>query len=380
MPPGVVADMAQHDRWAASFQVLDDDAVLLILSCLARSAACGPQALARVAQCSRRLQRLVDTESLWAALCHSQFPHTRLPRTDGTRGLQQCFAGRVKLPLRLAYELDLVIGGLRCLTDKQSAATHSRITDGAAEGWLTEPPIYSSSGLDRSLLSLTLTGYCMPAADIVQDVSAVRPAGKLAVETLIMYRIFRVGLGLSTLMSDSRMPPTVPPVTKPELASEQVRPLLEECQSLLLDSIEHSCSSFGDAGWVGAWCNATQARLEQFDPWGQGTLHWPDIPWRRSALGFILQYFSPDRPTGAIGDGTLDSVDHLLWALNLRDMVDRFDAVLEEIREDGEDLSLPRRWVPLGLPRRGVEAVAHKWWFEAPPDEAALAAFWGNRC
>jgi hypothetical protein len=375
MPPGVVADVAQHDR-AAAFQVLDDDAVLLILSCLARSTPDGPQALARAAQCSRRLQRLVDTESLWAALCRSEFPHAHLPTTGGTRGLQQCFAERVSLPLRLAYELDLVVGGLRHLTDIQSAATHSWVTGGSAEGWLTEPPIYSSSGLDRSLLSLAPT-----TADVVQDVSAVRPAGSLTVETLIMYRIFRVGLGLTTLMADSRMPPMVAPVTKPELASEQLRLLLEECESLLLESINYSRSSFGDGGWVSAWCSATQLRLEQFDPWGQGTLHWPDIPWRRSALGFLLQFFSPDKPTGAIDDGTLDSVDHMSWATNLRDLVvNRFDAVLEEIREDGEDLSLPRRWVPLGLPRRGVEAVAHKWWFEEPPDEAALAAFWGNRC
>jgi hypothetical protein len=115
-------------------------------------------------------------------------------------------------------------------------------------------------------------------------------------------------------------------------------------------------------------------------------LHWPDIPWRRSALGFLLQFFSEkffepsDKLTDAFGDGALVE-QHFSWAINLRDQVEnRFDAVLEEIKEDGEDLSLPRRWVPLGLPRRGVEAAAHKWWFEAPPDEAALAAFWGNRC
>eukprot|EP01043_Picozoa_sp_COSAG02_P105862 COSAG02_NODE_41864_length_390_cov_0.701031_1_plen_101_part_01 len=92
MPPDVFVSNMEQQR-AAAFQLLDDDAVLMILSCLAQSPG-DPQTLARIAQCSRRLQRLVSTESIWTDLCRSEFPHARLPTTGGTSALQQCFAER----------------------------------------------------------------------------------------------------------------------------------------------------------------------------------------------------------------------------------------------------------------------------------------------
>ena len=358
-----------------TLDALGDDTILLILRRLARPSPAHPQtppqALARTAQCSRRLQRLVENDSLWAELCRSEFPHSRLPTAGGTGVLQRCFAERVTLPLRLASELDHAIGGLRRLVELQSAGKH---TD--ASSWSVEPAIYSSSGLDRRMLvSLPRAGE-----DSDDTSTATPPSSQPTLETLVMYRFFRVGLGLNTLAKS-----TVPDDAGADAAAaaapanEQLRLLLEDCDGLLRDSIRGSQHGAGSGGWIAEWCGATQRRLQEFDPWGQGTLNWPDIPWRRSALAFVLQFFGQTVPRStaepeAEPEGTA-------WVAAVRDQVESsFDTMLQELREEGEDLSLPRRWVPLGLPRQGPEAAAHEWWFEPPPDEVALASHWGNRC
>lgn len=99
-----------------SFETLDDDTVLLILTHLAQPSP-QPQALSRTGQCSRRLRRLAGSEHLWLALCRSAFPHSALPA--GTGALQKCYAERVGLPLRLASELDRAIGGLQRILASQ---------------------------------------------------------------------------------------------------------------------------------------------------------------------------------------------------------------------------------------------------------------------
>ena len=83
----------------------------------------------------------------------------------------------------------------------------------------------------------------------------------------------------------------------------------------------------------------------------------------------MLQFFSP---AFAQEEGTVAI---------LKRQVESLDLSLANVAEEGEDLSLPRSWVPRGLPRAGVEAEAHRWWFQTA-DEAVLAAgfLWGNRC
>lgn len=105
-----------------SFEALDDDTVLLVLNALAQPLP-HPRALARAAQCSRRLWRLAGSERLWLKLCRSAFPHSRLPTSGGTDALRRCYAERVALPLRLASELDRAIGGLQSLLSSQAAVS-----------------------------------------------------------------------------------------------------------------------------------------------------------------------------------------------------------------------------------------------------------------
>lgn len=255
-----------------------------------------------------------------------------------------------------------------------------------AAGVSMEPPIYSSTGLDHTLVNMSTpcgTGW------------EVLPTTHPTIQSLVMYRLFRAGLGLTTLVTSATTPQLTPvgdhvPISdkdSSEAASEneQLRLLLEECVDLLHKSIAGSHRGPDSGGWVVAWTVATQKRLAQFDSWGSETTTWADVPWRRSALGFLLQFFALDTEASGTGDRQTgvqpDVAAQPRWLAALKHQVESFDAGLHSIAEEGEDLSLPRRWVPRGLPRRGPHAAAHRWWFQTA-DEAVLAAgfLWGNRC
>ena len=393
---------------AASLDTLDDDTVLVILNNLAQPSPY-PQALARTAQCSRRLRRLAGSDRLWLALCRSAWPHSRLPAETGA--LQSCYAERVALPLRLASELDRAIGALQRLVALQ---VQGRAEAEEAESSAMEPPIYSGSGLDHTLVNLP------PArsdADESGDAARLLPTTYPTIESLIMYRLFRAGLGLTTLTLpaapaqrtpvDDHVPAAAPQDSSGSVAAvaaenEQLRLLLEECNSLLHESLASSRRGPNSGGWVVSWCVATQKRsLEQFDPWATGAMNWPDIPWRRSALGFLLQFFTasiapppvdgssnhndevaaPPPVDGNSSSSHSDEVAERGWVTAVKRQVESFDVALCNVAEEGEDLSLPRRWVPRGLPRRGPEADAHKWWFQTADGRVLTAGFlWGNRC
>lgn len=54
------------------------------------------------------------------------------------------------------------------------------------------------------------------------------------------------------------------------------------------------------------WVRAIRARLEEYDFWGGGFVRWPEIPWRRSGLQFLMGYMRDS------GDGAMEDViaDH----------------------------------------------------------------------
>lgn len=258
-----------------------------------------------------------------------------------------------------------------------------------ADGLSMEPPIYSSTGLDHTLVNVS-TPWKSGG-----EVSRVLPTTQPTIQSLVMYRLFRAGLGLTTLVTSASTPQPTPvddhvPTSETDSseaasANEQLQLLLEECMDLLHRSIAASRRGPDNGGWVVDWTAGTQKRLAQFDSWGSETVNWADIPWRRSALGFLLQFFTPSTEASGTGDGQTDARLEVAaqprWLAAVTRQVESFDTALHSIAEEGEDLSLPRRWVPRGLPRRGVHAAAHRWWFQTA-DEAVLAAgfLWGNRC
>ena len=139
----------------ATFDTLQDDLVLEVLRHLASEAE--PLALVRVAQCSRRLGRLIAADSLWLQLCRGAYRYSALP--DGAGALKCCYAGRAQLPLRLAAELDLAIGGLQRLVALQSSGGWLSLAAEASELLSMEPPMYSSAGLERALVHVSTARF-----------------------------------------------------------------------------------------------------------------------------------------------------------------------------------------------------------------------------
>lgn len=178
-----------------------------------------------------------------------------------------------------------------------------------------------------------------------------------------MYRLFRAGLGLTALVAaeskhpaDGHSAPATETTCHPEPASTQLRCLMAECTGLLRESIVGSRRA-DQGGWVLDWAIAAQQRTE-YDPWAGGVQNWPDTPWRRSALSFLLQFFSHALEPAAEQDG-----EGVITTLTRQ--AESFDTAHSDFAEEGEDLSLPRHWVPRGLPREGAEATAHRWWFQS---------------
>ena len=200
------------------FAALGDDTVLSILLHLAVNG--HAQAVANVSLCSRRLWRLCGTESLWVDMCRSVYAFSSLPR--GTPALRHCYAARRALPLRLAHELDLAIGGLKLLLERQAAEEALPVADEA----LMEPPIYSSTGLERELVRLPSAEAPPPAQppraaspSKSTDATVRRlPTSHPSLESLVMYRIFRAGLGLTTYQAGR---PSARPVDDHDVGAAQ---------------------------------------------------------------------------------------------------------------------------------------------------------------
>ena len=77
---------------------------------------------------------------------------------DGA-GALKCYAGRAQLPLRLAAELDLAIGGLQRLVALQSSDGWLSLAAEASELLSMEPPMYSSAGLERALVHVSIARF-----------------------------------------------------------------------------------------------------------------------------------------------------------------------------------------------------------------------------
>jgi hypothetical protein len=133
----------------ATFDTLQDDLVLEVMRHLVGAAE--PLVLVRIAQCSRRLGRLAGSDSLWLQLCRRVYCHSALP--DDAGALKRCFAERSQLPLRLALELDLAIGGLQRLVALQSSDEWLSLA--AREARSTEPPMYCMAGLAPELVHVS---------------------------------------------------------------------------------------------------------------------------------------------------------------------------------------------------------------------------------
>ena len=206
------------------FAALGDDTVLSILLHLAVNG--HAQAVANVSLCSRRLWRLCGTESLWVDMCRSVYAFSSLPR--GTPALRHCYAARRALPLRLAHELDLAIGGLKLLLERQAAEEALPEADEA----LMEPPIYSSTGLERELVRLPSAEAPPPAQppraaspSKSTDATVRRlPTSHPSLESLVMYRIFRAGLGLTTYQAGR---PSARPVDDHDVGAAQTELIAE---------------------------------------------------------------------------------------------------------------------------------------------------------
>jgi hypothetical protein len=116
-----------------------------------------------------------------------------------------------------------------------------------------------------------------------------------SVESFVMYRLFRAGLGLTTLATAESKSPArdrlaIATTDAEPGHAQQLRCLMTECTDLLRESILGSQRG-EQGGWVLDFAVAAQQRTE-YDPWAGGAQNWPDTPWRRSALSFTLQFFS----------------------------------------------------------------------------------------
>lgn len=80
--------------------------------------------------------------------------------------------------------------------------------------------------------------------------------------------------------------------------------------------------------------------------WGSGFSAWPDVPWRRSALQFVLEL--PLGPDSGVCPSVIDRLQREAATL---------DAAIQGLKGEACHMDVRR---PLGVPR------SHWWYFMAP--------------
>eukprot|EP00873_Tetraselmis_striata_P001911 jgi/Tetstr1/422175/TSEL_013028.t1 len=84
------------------------------------------------------------------------------------------------------------------------------------------------------------------------------------------------------------------------------------------------------------------ALAQEYDMWGVGFLHWPDVPWRRSVAEFITTCMA------SRGQLPAEALAHA------QQQLESLDNTIRSIEEESESLQLP---LPEGIPR------SHWWYF-----------------
>jgi len=93
-----------------------------------------------------------------------------------------------------------------------------------------------------------------------------------------------------------------------------------------------------------AFARDAESDLEQYDMWRMAYIHWPSVPWKRSALAFL--------------PGLLAKVsqawEHISVLEALEREVKRLDNTIRSLENQGDTLSMV---APDGAPKR------HWWWW-----------------
>eukprot|EP00638_Chattonella_subsalsa_P015016 CAMPEP_0117840886 /NCGR_PEP_ID=MMETSP0949-20121206/14947_1 /TAXON_ID=44440 /ORGANISM="Chattonella subsalsa, Strain CCMP2191" /LENGTH=281 /DNA_ID=CAMNT_0005684351 /DNA_START=33 /DNA_END=878 /DNA_ORIENTATION=+ len=92
----------------------------------------------------------------------------------------------------------------------------------------------------------------------------------------------------------------------------------------------------------------TEEKCGVYDIWHGGFLEWPNIPWRRSAIEFYLQFYGPELPPSP-EEMTMDEMSRFLLA----GLVHSLDEAIRSVGDEAMDLFV--KPVP-GVPK------SHWWW------------------
>mmetsp|Transcript_18771 Transcript_18771/g.52276 ORF Transcript_18771/g.52276 Transcript_18771/m.52276 type:complete len:183 (+) Transcript_18771:877-1425(+) len=92
-----------------------------------------------------------------------------------------------------------------------------------------------------------------------------------------------------------------------------------------------------------SYITTTDLLAQEYDMWAHGFVNWPDIPWRRSVLQFVLE---------TLDMSALLPSEEARLLLTL--MVSSLDNTIHSVEEEAENLRLP---VPKGIPH------SHWWYF-----------------